>query len=64
MNKLIFLILLLPVVCFAKPEWEKVTCEMSSPCIYRLCVPHGWLVTRGAQGLAFYPDEKHEWRID
>ena len=34
--------------------------------IFRMSVPHGWLVTTGRggmSGITFYPDEKHEWRI-
>lgn len=34
--------------------------------LFRMKVPHGWLVTTSKAfnaGITFYPDEKHEWDV-
>lgn len=64
--KKILLLLLLSTNCFAV-SWECDTGKWGTYTICRASVPHGWLVSKGQgfnSGIAFYPDEKHEWKID
>jgi len=61
MNKttLAIFLTLVSTACFAD-NWECV----SKITICRYKVPHGWLVARYfGQTIAYYPDEKHEWKI-
>ena len=65
MRKLIFLLLLVPSISFAK--WECINHQKWGTCnTWRWEVPHGWLVStdNGDDGIAmtFIPDEKHEWK--
>lgn len=61
--KILLLLMLLPAICWSQPKWEVVHCTVSEyPCTYRMKIPHGWLIYAD-RGVAYYPDEKHEWRI-
>lgn len=66
MKKLLLLtILLIPTICFAT-KWESVIeSGWSTNCLYRLYVPHGWIIGGcGANNsVSFYPAENHEWKI-
>lgn len=66
MKKLFLVLMLIPIICFAKPEWQKVISCTFGINLYRLKVPHGWLVHNGVSdaGITFYPDENHDWKID
>lgn len=66
MKKLLLILMLVPVICFAKPEWEHVLGGWNELSLDRLKVPHGWIVSTGSAhgGIFFYPDENHEWKID
>ncbi len=69
MKKLLIILLLLPSLSFAKTHlpWEKMmdpTDNWDTPRMYRMPVPHGWLVYTGGNGSIFIPDENHEWILE
>lgn len=67
MRKLI-LLLLLTTNCYAA-EFERIQINSGeglsryTTYLWRIRVPHGWLVTTMKNSITFYPDEKHEWKI-
>ena len=73
MKKLLFILLVLPSLSFAKPHlpWERImdpTNNSGTGRMYRMSVPHGWLVFTGTpvggNSSIFVPDENHEWVLD
>lgn len=58
MKKLIFL-LLLSSGCHAL-SWQCTEGMVNWLC--RTEVPHGWII-KHPNGITFYPDEKHEWKL-
>lgn len=71
--KTLTLLLVLMSLCgvaFANSDkWERVS---EHYLIYRTKMPHGWLVVQrewqfgpsGIGGVAYVPDENHEWRLE
>lgn len=65
--KKIFLILILiffPIISYSE-VWQKINENYN---IYRMKVPHGWIICSEATGngginIIFYPDELHEWNL-
>ena len=67
MKKLILTLLcLFPLVAYANSSWETIKAPEQGLDLMRLSTPHGWIVTYDdhARGIAYVPDEKHEWKID
>lgn len=68
MKNIILIIIFLSSPCFSY-QFEKLPCskpwEDNEVCLLkRLWVPHGWLILYEGRGeITFYPDEKHEWKI-
>lgn len=66
-KKIIFGFILSAIISNAYASLECVRGENRFICdVYRMSVPHGWLVltsNSAEAGITFYPDEKHEWRI-
>ena len=67
MNKLFFLCLLLFSFNCLAADWKcfklKNSDYMNEFCVVN--VPHGWIVNPyGYNIMFFYPDEKHEWKVE
>ena len=73
MKKMLFVLLMLPVICFAakttqSSQWEQIR-SPNGEYIYRLSVPHGWIVYTSIGGISspstiYVPDESHEWFVE
>ncbi len=68
MKKILFILLLVPSLCFATLTWEIVSQGAPGPwdIVYRASIPHGWLVlykNQESKNMTFVPDEYHEWII-
>lgn len=66
MKKTIFILFLIySTLSYASP-WECINRLILNCNIYRMEVPHGWIVAIDnppKYGITFLPDEKHEWII-
>ena len=67
MKKCLFLLFaLIPVSAFAQTSgWELVNSGKAYVEMYRLAIPHGWLVrTENYYNMQtiFVPDENHDWK--
>jgi hypothetical protein len=74
MKKWLAILLMFPALSFAKvpPNWEEIKAPGSGLLygyVYRMSVPHGWLVYTlmpggAGGGTIFFPDENHEWVLE
>ncbi|MCP0912974.1 MULTISPECIES: hypothetical protein [Legionella] len=75
MKKILAILLILPSLSFSKSPssevvsspWEAIPSPAWGVGLYRLSVPHGWLVYTGGGTTAttvFVPDEDHEWILN
>lgn len=62
MIKYLIALLLIPSIAFSA-RWECLT-DSAFCGVYRMNIPHGWLVKYTEGGLIFIHDEKHDWKLD
>ena len=65
MKKLLLALLLFPSLSWASFWFQCTHTPLGQPDVYRMRVPHGWLVhISGNDNVAYVPDEKIEWMCD